>query len=40
MNRVTFGLWGTTVPLTVVGLGGIVYVSLFKNYIDFAKTLT
>jgi len=27
MNRVTFGLWGTTLPITVVGLGGIIYVS-------------
>jgi NCS1 family nucleobase:cation symporter-1 len=28
MNRATFGLWGTSLPITVVGLGGIVYVCL------------
>ena len=27
MNRATFGFWGTGIPITVVGLGGIVYVS-------------
>jgi hypothetical protein len=26
MNRATFGLWGTSLPIAVVGLGGIIYV--------------
>jgi nucleobase:cation symporter-1, NCS1 family len=28
MNRATFGFWGTSIPITVLGLGGIVYVGL------------
>jgi len=39
MNRATFGFWGTSIPITVVGLGGIVYSGLQSYYGGEAFTL-
>ncbi|RDW73384.1 hypothetical protein BP6252_07291 [Coleophoma cylindrospora] len=39
MNRVSFGLWGTTVPMTVVFLGGIVFSGIQAYYGGQAMTL-
>ncbi|KUJ15047.1 uncharacterized protein LY89DRAFT_566485, partial [Mollisia scopiformis] len=39
MNRATFGLWGTCLPITVVGLGGIVYSGIQSYYGGEAFTL-